>query len=68
MQYSQLGNTGLEVSKLAYGASPLGGVFGDIDESQGIRTVHSALDKGINLIDCSPYYGMTKLKPSLGKH
>lgn len=67
MQYQKLGNTDLDVSTLAYGASPLGGVFGEVNQSQGIRTVHTALDQGINLIDCSPYYGLTKAETVLGK-
>jgi len=67
MQYNQLGNTDLELSRLGYGASPLGNVFADVDQSTGIRTVHSALDWGINYIDCSPYYGLTKAETVLGK-
>ena len=67
MEYRVLGKTGLEVSVLSYGASPLGGVFGDISEANGIRTVHTALDLGINYIDVSPYYGNTKAETVLGK-
>ena len=67
MRYHPLGATGLEVSVISYGASPLGSVFRDIDESQGIRAVHTALDLGINLIDCSPYYGLTKAETVLGR-
>ena len=67
MQYHQLGNTDLKLSQLGYGASPLGSVFGKVDQSTGIRTVHSALDWGINYIDCSPYYGLTKAETMLGK-
>ena len=67
MQYKKLGNTDLELSQLGYGASPLGNVFGEVDQSVGIRTVHSALDWGINYIDCSPYYGLTKAETVLGK-
>lgn len=67
MQYRPLGNTGLEVSALSFGASSLGGVFHDIDEAEGIRTVHAAIDAGINLIDVSPYYGLTKAETMLGK-
>lgn len=67
MQFRPLGRTGLDVSILAYGASPLGSVFRDIDESEGIRTVHTALDLGINFIDVSPYYGDTKAETVLGK-
>jgi len=67
MQYRKLGNTGLNVSALSFGASSLGSVFKPIDEDQGIRTVHAALDQGINLIDVSPYYGLTKAETVLGK-
>lgn len=67
MKYRELGNTGLEVSALSYGASSLGSVFRDINETEGIRTVHSAIDNGINLIDVSPYYGLTKAETVLGK-
>ncbi|MFN3649187.1 MAG: aldo/keto reductase [Armatimonadota bacterium] len=67
MEYRTLGNTGLQVSALSYGASPLGSVFRDIDEAEGIRTVHTALDLGINFIDCSPYYGLTRAETVLGK-
>ncbi len=67
MQYRALGSTGLQVSSLSYGASPLGSVFRDIDKSQGIRTVHAALDGGINFIDVSPYYGLTKAETVLGQ-
>lgn len=67
MQYRKLGNTGLNVSALSFGASSLGSVFKPVDEGQGIRTVHAALEQGINLIDVSPYYGLTKAETVLGK-
>src|SRR6187397_1107925 len=67
MNYRSLGNTGLQVSALSYGASPLGSVFRPIDEAEGIRTVHTALDLGINFIDVSPYYGLTRAETVLGK-
>lgn len=67
MQYRQLGNTDLTLSQLSYGASPLGGVFRNISEKDGIRTVHTALDLGINYIDVSPYYGDTVAETVLGK-
>jgi aryl-alcohol dehydrogenase-like predicted oxidoreductase len=67
MKYRSLGRTGLEVSVLSYGASPLGSVFRDIDQAEGIRTVHTALELGINFIDVSPYYGLTKAETVLGK-
>src|SRR3954463_5186356 len=67
MQKRPLGSTGLDVSILSYGASPLGSVFRDVDQDEGIRCVRRALDLGINLIDVSPYYGVTKAETVLGK-
>src|SRR5690625_1007350 len=67
MKYRRLGNTGLDVSVLSYGASSLGSVFRDINEKEGIKTVHEAVVQGINLIDVSPYYGLTKAETVLGK-
>lgn len=67
MEYRPLGKTGLRVSALSLGASSLGSVFRQIDEAEGIRTVHTAVDLGINFIDVSPYYGLTKAETVLGK-
>ncbi|MGN8645949.1 aldo/keto reductase [Gracilibacillus sp. HCP3S3_G5_1] len=67
MKYRKLGHTGLNVSILSYGASSLGSVFREINEKEGIRSVHQALDLGINYIDVSPYYGLTKAETVLGK-
>lgn len=66
MEFRILGKTGLRVSALAYGGSSLGGVFRDIDEAEAIRSVHVALDLGINLIDTAPYYGATRAEQVLG--
>ena len=67
MEYRTLGKTGLKVSALSFGGSSLGSVFRNIDENEGIRAVHTALDMGINYIDVSPYYGLTKAETVLGK-
>lgn len=55
------------MANLAFGASSLGGVFHSINEQQGIRAVHAAVDNGINFIDVSPYYGHLKAETVLGK-
>ena len=67
MEYRQLGRTGLKVSTLSFGASSLGSVFRETDDAESIRTVHTALDLGINFIDVSPYYGATKAETVLGR-
>lgn len=67
MQYRDLGKTGMKVSALSFGASSLGGVFRQIDETESIRAVRVALDMGVNFIDVSPYYGATRAETVLGK-
>jgi aryl-alcohol dehydrogenase-like predicted oxidoreductase len=67
MEYRKLGNTDMNVSKLSFGASSLGSVFRKVSEAQGIRTVHTTIDLGINFIDVSPYYGLTVAETVLGK-
>jgi L-galactose dehydrogenase len=63
----KLGRTGLELSIVGYGASPLGNSFGPIDVAEGHRSVHRAIDLGINLFDTSPYYGQTLSETVLGE-
>lgn len=63
----ELGRTGLLVSKLAFGASPLGNVFGNVKEEDAIASVHEAARLGINFFDTSPYYGGTLAEQVLGK-
>lgn len=67
MHYRALGRTGLNVSVLSFGASSLGGVFHPTDDAESIRTVHAALDLGINFLDTSPYYGATRSESVLGR-
>ena len=67
MKYNPLGKTGLNVSRLSFGASALGGVYGNVDEAEGIRAVHTALDLGINYFDVAPAYGGTVAEIVLGK-
>ncbi len=66
MEYGTLGRTGLRVSKLGFGGSPLGNEFGEIDPSESERAVHCAIDLGINYFDVAPYYGRTLAETRLG--
>ena len=67
MKYNEIGKTGLKVSNLSFGASSLGGVFPNIREAEGIEAVFTAIEKGMNFIDVSPYYGHYKAETVLGK-
>jgi len=66
MEYRTLGRTGLRVSKLGFGGSPLGNEFGEADPAEGERAVHCAVDLGINYFDVAPYYGRTLAESRLG--
>ncbi|MFZ9857370.1 MAG: aldo/keto reductase [Roseiflexaceae bacterium] len=67
MEYRVLGNTGIKLSALSMGASSLGGVFHAINQADGIRAVHMALDAGINHFDVAPAYGATVAETVLGQ-
>ena len=68
MIYRPLGQTGLDVSILGFGASPLGAAFGPIDPEEGRRAVHAAIDLGVNYFDVAPYYGLTLAETRLGDY
>ena len=67
MIYKVLGKTGLKVSIVGFGASPLGHEFGTIDPEEGKRAVHYAIERGINYFDVAPYYGRTLAETRLGE-
>ena len=66
MELRRLAGTDLRLSKLGFGAAPLGDVYGTIDRAAGVRAVRVALDLGVNVIDVSPYYGRTRAETVLG--
>jgi L-galactose dehydrogenase len=67
MEYRTLGDTGLRLSILGFGAAPLGNEYDDVEAAQGERAVQTAIDHGINFFDTSPYYGRTLSEERLGK-
>jgi aryl-alcohol dehydrogenase-like predicted oxidoreductase len=67
MQTRPLGKTGLNLSSLAFGASSLGQEFRHVDLAEALRCVHVAVDRGMNLIDTSPYYGRGMSEVLLGQ-
>ena len=62
MQYNQIGNTGIKVSKLALGTWQFGGSFGwgPFDISEGEKIIGCCLEKGVNLIDTAEAYGSSE--------
>jgi L-galactose dehydrogenase len=66
MQLRPLGRTGLQVSLVGFGGSPIGGVFRPVTPADADATVQAALDVGINYFDTSPYYNATVAESALG--
>lgn len=66
MERRALGNTGIELTSLSFGASSLGQEFRQVDISEALRSVRVALDCGMNFIDTSPYYGRGMSEVLLG--
>ncbi|CAN0920905.1 L-galactose dehydrogenase [Linum grandiflorum] len=67
MEFRPLGNTGLKLSCVGFGASPLGNTFGPVSEHDAFASVREAFRLGINFFDTSPYYGATLSEKVLGK-
>jgi len=58
MQMRKIGSTDVEVSAIALGCWPMGGDYwGGTDDDESIRTIHKALELGINFLDTAPAYG-----------
>ena len=66
MEHRTLGKTGLQVSILGFGASPLGDEFRKTTGQERLSAVAAAIDQGINFFDVSPYYGRTLAEERLG--
>jgi methylglyoxal reductase len=41
--------------------------WGKADDNESIRTIHAALDAGINLIDTAPVYGFGRCEQVVGR-
>ena len=66
MQTRVLGNTGLQLPILSFGASSLGQEFRSVTLDEALRSVRVALDSGLNFIDTSPFYGRGMSEVLLG--
>ncbi len=58
MERRPLGRTGWNVSVIGFGAWAIGGdAWGKTDDAASIRTLHRAIDLGVNFIDTADVYG-----------
>ena len=74
MQYSKLGNTGLNVFRLSFGAMTFGAGVGPfaavskVDEANSATMIGISLDAGINFFDTANGYSNGQSETMLGKH
>jgi aryl-alcohol dehydrogenase-like predicted oxidoreductase len=68
METSRIPSANLQFSRIGLGTWAMGGwMWGGTDEQESIRTIHSAIDRGITLIDTAPVYGFGKSEEIVGK-
>jgi aryl-alcohol dehydrogenase-like predicted oxidoreductase len=72
MRTTQLGETGLEISRVGFGAWAIGGPdydwgWGAQDDEESIAAIHHALDLGVNWIDTAAQYGFGHSEQVVGR-
>ncbi len=67
MQYTQLGERGPRVSRIAFGNWSAGGDWGSVDRRAAISATREALDLGITLFDTARAYGFGAAEEVLGE-
>jgi aryl-alcohol dehydrogenase-like predicted oxidoreductase len=67
MQLRQLGKPGPLVSAIGLGCMGMSEFYGSIDEAQSIRTIHRALELGVNFLDTADIYGQGRNEELVGR-
>src|ERR1700736_3067294 len=68
MEFVQIPGTSVKASRIALGTWAIGGwMWGGTDEKDAIRTIHAALDGGLNMVDTAPVYGLGRSEEIVGK-
>jgi len=67
MQTRKLGRQGLKVSPIGLGCMGMSEFYGAGNEEESIRTIHRALDRGVNFIDTADMYGTGHNETLMGR-
>ncbi|MGW8284595.1 MAG: aldo/keto reductase [Candidatus Deferrimicrobiaceae bacterium] len=67
MEQRPLGSGGLTVSRMGLGCMGMSEFYGPGDEKESIRTIHRALDLGMNFLDTADIYGIGRNEELVGK-
>src|SRR5512134_2935449 len=67
MEQGNLGGSGLVVSRMGLGCMGMSEFYGPADEGESIRTIHRALEMGMNFLDTADVYGLGRNEELVGK-
>lgn len=68
MEYINLKNSDLKVSRVCMGGCPMGGYgWGDVQEQELLDAIHAAMDHGLNFFDTADTYGLGQSERTLAK-
>jgi aryl-alcohol dehydrogenase-like predicted oxidoreductase len=68
MEYTKIPDIPVDASRVGLGTWAMGGYqWGGTDDDESVRTIHAALDLGINLIDTAPAYGFGHSEEVIGR-
>jgi len=68
MVYNELGQSGVKLSAITFGAWAIGGfMWGGSDEKKGIDAIKRGYDLGVTTIDTAPIYGLGLSEELVGK-
>ena len=58
MEYQELGNSGVTVSRITFGSWAAGGwMWGGTEQNDAVGAIHASYDLGVTSIDTAPIYG-----------
>jgi D-threo-aldose 1-dehydrogenase len=63
----KVGKTNLRVTRMAFGAGAIGGMYSDVPYGQSLDTIRRALSLGIRFFDVAPFYGYGASEMRLGE-